>query len=244
MRLPKFSCPFRSCAFHTEERAAFLQHLVWEGSQHQQAIAAIVAASGTSNSWVDTFAYLHGAMTAIEQKQWPWLGLSVTRRSLTTLCDRYNDRNTKCLVCFCCAQQRTTFAGLPSLTGERQSSIDLNSPAWFVNAEQAHPGTLLTHCGYGAWRYKFASQGDPFTPDDDDPIWKRQWTMKVATHSGTEYELFGCTEDVCCKRHGKFCDPLCPDCLVPVCSDCMVGIQSFTTFGKLPMVLANDHYYG
>ena len=51
------------------------------------------------------------ASAIAERERWPQLGLSVTRRSLHVLCDRFNDNNIKCLCCFICAQLRTTCSG-------------------------------------------------------------------------------------------------------------------------------------
>ena len=51
------------------------------------------------------------ACAIAERERWPQLGLSVTRRSLHMVCNRFNDDNIKCLCCFICAQLRTTCSG-------------------------------------------------------------------------------------------------------------------------------------
>ena len=51
------------------------------------------------------------ACAIAERERWPQLGLSVTRRSLHMVCNRFNDKEIKCLGCFICGQLRTTCSG-------------------------------------------------------------------------------------------------------------------------------------
>ena len=123
MRLPLYSCPFKdpfknyesgACNYHTSDRTAFIHHICGGAMDptHQEAISSICP-NDIAN--MGRFDYIHGALAVAEQERWPRIGLSITRRALNLLAHRYNDEKIQCLVCFVCAQTRTTCAGYPTV---------------------------------------------------------------------------------------------------------------------------------
>ena len=116
--------------------------------------------------WMTTLDYVYGACSVAERERWPRIGLSTIRGALNLLCKRYNDAETKSLVCFVCAQIRTTCSGYPC--------IDLNEPPqepytqnteiayWGTGAlhklEMNAPGTLLNNCSYELWQARYVHQ--------------------------------------------------------------------------------------
>ena len=123
IRIPIFSCPFRDCHYATDNREEFLLHVAGpaENSPHHGTIERVC---GTDMKFVRRIDYVLGAIGHWERSQWPLLGLAVPRRTLRTLALSYNDDAIKCLVCFVCAEQRTTFAGPahPDYEGVRNGS--------------------------------------------------------------------------------------------------------------------------
>ena len=168
VQLPLYSCPWRGCTFATNDRALFLHHVAGGVSDpiHKDALQLICQ---EDLPWMTFLDYVYGAVAIAERERWPLLGLSVTRRSLNLLCQRFNDATTQCLACFVCGQLRTTCTGYPE--------VDLNTPVdhaghgiaeirardidWFAAVEKKCPGTLLNNCSYELWRRRYVLNNSP-----------------------------------------------------------------------------------
>ena len=104
----------------------------------------------------DPLGLCYGAVSVAERERWPRLGLSVTRRSLNLLCNRYHDESTQCLSCFVCCQLRTTCEGYPVVNLEKSATetpfckreIEFKSVSAICAIERESPGTLLNNCSY------------------------------------------------------------------------------------------------
>ena len=238
--------------------------------------------------WMDNLTYVSEAIAVAEREGWPLLGLSVTRRSLNLTAQRYNDEAIQCLTCFICAQQRTTCSGYPVVDLKNDQAnqsppfhteIRYYTQADFCTVERDFPGTLLNNCSYALWKQRYYGLGRENAKSNTYP-WRNKeliedrpleehmqnrerhvsrWVirMEYLEHEG---ELFGCTEDICCRAEPDphaddfttepFCRKLCAKCEVPVCQDCWKrlrdhdGESPFRDGGTIPMSICNDHYYG
>ena len=79
-RIPVFSCPFKGCDFGTDSRVDFLLHMAGAKSPHRTTIEEVCLPDTTP--WLQRIDYIYGAIAYHEQRQWPRLGLAVTRRVL------------------------------------------------------------------------------------------------------------------------------------------------------------------
>ena len=86
IRLPLFSCPFKHCTYHTDDRTAFLLHLGGVDSSHHAVIKKVC--EPTTTPWLKPIDYVYGAIAVRERGQWPRLGLAVTRRTLRGVASR------------------------------------------------------------------------------------------------------------------------------------------------------------
>ena len=267
VELPLYSCPFRGCTDCWDDRLEFLRHIGSCKGPHHEVIKETCDECFDFATALD-FVYL--AMSLQERDRIPAIGMATTRRALRTLTTRYNDQSIKALVCFVCGCIHTTLQGYESWRFQPENAsredeqigarrdIELCDSAFFTNAEQARPGTLLNNCSYELWcgRYKhgrYQSSGGPHerdvlaarSPCQDGADPERalsEWCIRLPIAQAGEVKLFGITEDVCCQdpemihEHGaqeegpEGCRRLCASCLVPVCSGCRSG---FWVFGEV-----------
>ena len=154
MRLPLFSCPFRGCAYGTDERAAFLRHLA-SPTEVDGHYALVKDLCGQHFSKASPLDFVYNAMSVIERRQIPCIGMATTRRALRHLTTVYNDEAIKALVCFVCGEIHCTMRGPEPFEEEStqcaQSSIEYMGRDWFRAIEARHPGSLLNNCSYELW---------------------------------------------------------------------------------------------
>ena len=120
-RLPSYTCPFKGCRFHTNDRQLFMHHIgggIRDRTHHAELLA--ICGEKSRHSFLDL---VLEASAQAERRRWPQLGLSVTRRSLHALCKRFNNAETKCLCCFVCAQLRTTCAGYEKIDLDEEADL-------------------------------------------------------------------------------------------------------------------------
>ena len=107
---PLYSCPFKRCYFHTEEREIYMHHIAGgvADATHARAICAICDPMTPGRT---ALCYISEAITLAERDNFPKVGLAVTRRVLRGLCKRYCDSKIYAAACFVCAQIRTSIQG-------------------------------------------------------------------------------------------------------------------------------------
>ena len=110
MRLPLFSCPFRGCAYATDDRAAFLRHLA-SPAENLGHYALVKNLCGHHFSIASSLDFVYSAISIIERRQIPCIGMATTRRALRQLTKVYNDDAIKALVCFVCGEIHCTMRG-------------------------------------------------------------------------------------------------------------------------------------
>ena len=110
IRLPFFSCPFRGCAYATDDRAVFLRHLAspTERDGHYMLVRNIC---GQHFSLAPPLDFVYSAISIIERRQIPCIGMATTRRALRQLTKVYNNDTIKALVCFVCGEIHCTMRG-------------------------------------------------------------------------------------------------------------------------------------
>ena len=110
IRLPLFSCPVRGCAFANDKRAAFLRHIAApaEADGH---FALVKNLCGHHFPIASPLDFVNIAMSIIERRQIPCIGMATTRRALRHLTTVYNDEAIKALVCFVCGEIHRTMRG-------------------------------------------------------------------------------------------------------------------------------------
>ena len=137
-RLPLYSCPFTDCNFSCHDRTNFLHHITGglEDPRHREMLLAICK---EDHEWMSILDYVYGAATIAEQERWPRLGLSVTRRSLHVLCERFNDSSTQCICCFVCTQLRTTCKGYGTAEDPTSGNAEI---AWFSQQDLDDTGIV------------------------------------------------------------------------------------------------------
>ena len=220
--LPLYSCPFKHCTFHTEKRVDFLIHLGGVNSPHRADIERICWPPDTP--YMTRMDYVNGAVSVHERRQWPRLGLSITRRSLRNVAQAYNDETTQCLTCFVCCEQRTTLSGPvhpdfeeQGLAPKQRRNIEYRGDSYFEELERVCPHTLLNNCSYLLWRERYVHKdtrnrhvkvaplatAQPQTGPRTSKSWNHisDWTIVVRVHN-RDRVLFGCTEDVVCTADG------------------------------------------
>ena len=120
---------------------------------HQEAISSICP---NDIADMDNFDHDHGALAVAERERRPRIGPSITRRALNLIAHQYNDEKIQCLVCFVCAQTRTTCAGYPTVNlkstkgaaNSYHTEINYYKEANLCDLERKHPGTLMNNCSY------------------------------------------------------------------------------------------------
>ena len=225
-RLPNYTCPFKGCCFHTQDRQLFMHHIgggVRDCTHHAELLA--ICGNNSRHSFLDL---VMEASAQAERRRWPQLGLSITRRSLHALCKRFNDAETKCLCCFVCAQLRTTCAGYEQIDLDEEADLPESilkeiyymSVQDLTDLELENKGVLLNHCSYNLWRQRYALTKEQSLPGT------HPWTLtgilesKLSACAGCEERhvsrwavnmplfdghctLFGCTEDITCDDSTK-----------------------------------------
>ena len=225
IRLPLYSCPFKNCVFHSDHRIAFLKHLSADepSSPHRKILRE------TCGQWLHNMTsldFVYKAVSILEQKQIPLIGLCTTRRALRQLTTRFNDGRIKSISCFACGQIHTTACGPEHInrgTGESEhySSIDFRTRIWLNEIEAKHPGTLLNNISFDLWKQRYTLV-PPFSDSADTrvphPPHKNngsgeydlsEWTINLPlfdmrTDPHCEFKavdnvrLFGVTEDIYC----------------------------------------------
>ena len=91
-RLPLYSCPFKQCTFHTDERQQFLEHLGTStgASPHY---AQIRAHCEPCLGVAEPLDCVYRAIALLEQDRIPCIGPATTRRALRTVTTYYNDED-------------------------------------------------------------------------------------------------------------------------------------------------------
>ena len=221
IRLPLFACPFRGCASASDERGAFLRHLAspTDTNGHYALVRDIC---GRHFSIARPLDFVYSAMSIIERRQIPSIGMATTRRALRQLTKVYNDDTIKALVCFVCGEIHTTMRGPEPFEedslGSAESSIQYINREWLRVIEERYPGSLLNNCSYELWEQRYmsghyAQEGDeqqrqvlqrarPGPPGTQPPERHlAEWCLRVQLLRDSDHEvrLFGVTEDVCCR---------------------------------------------
>ena len=154
IRLPLFSCPFRGCAYATDERAAFLRHLA-SPTETVGHYALVRTLCGRHFSIASPLDFVYSAISIIERRQIPCIGMATTRRALRQLTKVYNDDAIKALVCFVCGEIHCTMRGPEPFETESiecaECSVQYMNREWFRLIEARYPGSLLNNCSYELW---------------------------------------------------------------------------------------------
>ena len=225
LRFPLYSCPFKGCAFTTDCRDMFQHHVAagYEDRTHADIFATF---ANDDIPGVTRLDYVREAIALVERSKFPRIGLSITRRVLGRLCQRYNDVNTKAVACFVCAQIRTSVQGLSGVNLNRplsqapraNSEISFYTVDELKNMEKRAPGTLWNNCGYELWKQRYASADvaghtrttnpmvhgaprDDCSPADAKRVHRAHisdWAVDLPASGAKTIRLFGCTEDVSC----------------------------------------------
>ena len=153
----------KKCLFHTEDRCEFLLHVGGVNSPHRVDIEQSGGPPDTPH--MRRIDYVAGAVSVQERRQWPRLGLSITRRTLRGVARALTDGSTQCLVCFVCGEQRTTLTGPEhpdfeevNLVPKQRRNIEYCSVAYFRSLERTHPHSLLNNCSYLLWRERYVAK--------------------------------------------------------------------------------------
>ena len=166
--LPQYSCPFKKCYYYTENREVYLHHIAGgvADETHKDVIDAICKPMTPGRT---RLCYISEAIAIAERDDFPKVGLTVTRRVLRALCQRYCDSEIYAAACFICAQIRTSVGGYkgidldipvekddPKLRPRRElnwlSAKDLRA------IESLAPGTLWNNTGYRLWRERYVER--------------------------------------------------------------------------------------
>ena len=223
IRLPLFSCPFRSCTYATDERAAFLSHLASASETSTSHYNLVSKICSRFFSIASPLHFVYNAISTIERQQIPLIGMATTRRALRQLTKVYNDESTKALVCFVCGEIHCTMRGPEPFEAESPghaiTAISYRNLAWFRYVESTFPGSLLNNCSYELWEKRYVtghyaqagdddqhrvlehtSPGPPNTHPPDRHL--SEWCLRLQLRTESEHEvrLFGVTEDVVCQR--------------------------------------------
>ena len=96
----------------------------------------------------------------------PDIGVATDRRTFRHVQEHAGDDRIHSLVCFVCAQIRTTCSGYPRIDlskppdaeGAQNREIDAWGPGALRRLEENAPGTLLNNCSYDLWRARYVHQ--------------------------------------------------------------------------------------
>ena len=163
VRLPLYHCPFKGCDNQWDSRSAFEKHVLKDGVDSMQGESQkshrrdIDRICGTDFSWISRLDYVYGAVAVKERERWPDAGFAVARRSLRHVAARYNDQTIQCIVCFVCGSQQTTVDNFDS--NDERKPIQYVGRAFFEQAENSCPGTLLNNCSYDLWKARYVDAG-------------------------------------------------------------------------------------
>ena len=123
--------------------------------------------------------YIAEAIAVAERENFPKVGLSVTRRVLRGLCQRYCDSKIYSAACFICSQIRTSVQGYKGIDLTKAPEVDnpklrpCSELKWLgaddLRAiEQQSPGTLWNNAGYTLWRERYVERTGA-SKDDKQP---------------------------------------------------------------------------
>ena len=121
--LPQYSCPFKNCYYHTEDREEYLHHIAGGVSDetHKDEILDICKPMTPGRT---ALCYISEAIAVAERDNFPKVGLAVTRRVLRGLCQRYCDSRIYAATCFICAQIHTSIEGYQGIDLEKPLGTD------------------------------------------------------------------------------------------------------------------------
>ena len=121
--LPQYSCPFKKCYYYTENREEYLHHIAGgvADETHKDVIDAICKPMTPGRT---KLCYISEAIAIAERDNFPKVGLTVTRRVLRGLCQRYCDSKIYAATCFVCARIRTRIKGYTGLDLENAPVTD------------------------------------------------------------------------------------------------------------------------
>ena len=163
--LPEVSCSFTGCSWHGEADAALRAHLL---SDHAGQCRRTCGEDDAF--WFDMYL---GAITSIERKQVPAVGLSKDRQMMNKLTRCYNDETICSLVCTVCGQIKT-------MTPGENSHINWHGPAWFAELPKASK-TLGANCGWDEWCKQYGNKAplDAYGPGGSEGVPQKDWCLEM-----------------------------------------------------------------
>ena len=159
VRLPCFSCPFKSCVYTTDDYVSFMMH-VGSGREDGPYWVMISDVCGVSKH-VRAIDWVMGAVMFVERANFPRVGPATTRRALRRLAQVYKDDSVRVLACFCCGQLRLACSGPPHIEYAAGTSsvghalIEYFGVAWLQALERVKSGSLECNCGYDSWHRRY-----------------------------------------------------------------------------------------
>ena len=130
VRLPLYSCPFKNCRFAVDNRIDFLRHFQSADEKVAPHGNAIREVCGTCFSMASQFDWMCYAISILERRNFPLIGMATTRRALRTLITRFNDEEIKSLVCMVCGQIHTTARGPEHITEDGKIKYTADIQYW------------------------------------------------------------------------------------------------------------------
>ena len=164
--LPEVTCSFSGCLWHGETDKALEDHVV-------EIHAALFrqACGDDDKVWFDMY---RGAISSIERRQVPAIGLAKDRQVLRKLTKhRYNDEEICSLVCFVCGQIKTK-------TPSKNSHIGWQVPGWFANIPKASK-TLDNNCGWDHWCKQYGNKPplSTYGPGMHEGVPQKEWCLEI-----------------------------------------------------------------
>ena len=153
---PLFSCPFKACAFGTDDRRAFEEHILHTAGPHSKRLAHVVKQYKSSVRWNTASArwrasLLSEAIAIKERAGFPATGLCVTRRTLRNIALNYNDESVQALMCCVCGErclylQRQAWPpGSNPDISKYNGEVHFKSATWLICLEQSRTLDRMTH---------------------------------------------------------------------------------------------------
>ena len=198
------------------------------------------------------------AIAVKEREGFPFVGVSVDRRSFDYTLEVYNDKNIKCLMCFGCAR-------ILLHTGHKNDHISYVNGNWLYNLPK---GMLLNGFSLEVYRTRYMNSGSPLAYTganslnvnlddwyvDVDPMLLAKLRLLSNWHESdlyamdelsrsrhAEMRLICCPEDHMCVKDCKENKKLCAECVIPICKECR---EALTSKRIPPKILSNDNFYG
>ena len=153
---PLFSCPFKACAFGTDDRRAFEERMLHTAGPHSKRLADVVENYESSLGWNTASArwrasLLSEAIAIKERARFPATGLCVSRRTLRNIALNYNDESVQALMCCVCGErclylQRQAWPpGSNPDISKYNGEIHFKSATWLICLEQSRTLDRMTH---------------------------------------------------------------------------------------------------